>query len=1030
MGRIQSTVGLITGIPIQDTVDQLIALSAKPRDLLVNRTQQLQAEQTGIAQLTASVIGVQLSIQGLRNSTIFGTKTVTSSDKALVNATSTGSPAAGSYNITPVRRAQAHQLLSGGFSSKTAPIGAGEVSLGFGGFVDRSVSLDRLNSGGGVERGKIRITDRTGTTETIDLRFATTIDDVVNAINAASDINVTASTDGDRLKLTDSTAAGQVTANLRVRSEGLSTTATDLGLDGIDTAASEATGNDVLQLYAGLELSRLNDGNGVRFKQGVADLQVNLQDGTTLDIDFFAQSKGETQATATTDATNGVDAEITFTSVGTGESFDDYDFVFVDDANVSVGNETVNVDTVAKKVTFKIDAGSSRAVHLIAAINNDATASQYFTAAASADGDGTDFVTVSDKATTSGGAIAYNSESTIGAVLDTINAVDPAKLKARISSSGDSIELVDLTSGGNTFSVASLFSGSVAEDLGLTTDASAGVITGRRRLGGLNTVLLDSLGGGYGFGTLGALDLTDRSGNSATVDLSGAETLQDVIKSINSAGLGITAKVNSARNGIQLTDASGGSNNLIVANGDATNSADKLRITTDSDVQQVNSRTLDLQTINANTTLASLNNGKGVGKGSFTITDSAGQVAAVNLTLAQAEDVGDVIDAINALSIGVDARINDTGDGILLQDTAGGTGSLTVADVGSGEAAADLKLAGTSLERTIGGTPTKVIDGSTALKVTLDANDTLEDLATKINELGADFSASIFNSGSGATPFRLSLVSQKTGKIGELRVDASAINTSFQQSVAAQDALVLVGSADSNAAGALASSSTNNFDSLIDGLNLNIAGTSTAPVTVTVAQTANAVKTQLRLFAEQYNKLQGKIKEVAFFDENEQSVGVLFGSSEVLRIQNDLANVITGRFSGSGSIASLAELGLRINDQGELKFDEAKFDDRYAQNPADVQRFFTQESTGAAHKLFNSLERLAGVGNSVLVSRSAALQTTIDSNAQRVTALSDALEKERDRLLDTFARLEETISKLQSNLSAIGQIQAITPLTA
>ena len=36
MGRIQSSVGLITGIPIQDTVDQLIKLAAKPRDLLTS----------------------------------------------------------------------------------------------------------------------------------------------------------------------------------------------------------------------------------------------------------------------------------------------------------------------------------------------------------------------------------------------------------------------------------------------------------------------------------------------------------------------------------------------------------------------------------------------------------------------------------------------------------------------------------------------------------------------------------------------------------------------------------------------------------------------------------------------------------------------------------------------------------------------------------------------------------------------------------------------------------------------------------
>ena len=45
MGRIIANVGLITGIPIQDTVDQLIKIAARPRDLLVSRTQGITNQQ-------------------------------------------------------------------------------------------------------------------------------------------------------------------------------------------------------------------------------------------------------------------------------------------------------------------------------------------------------------------------------------------------------------------------------------------------------------------------------------------------------------------------------------------------------------------------------------------------------------------------------------------------------------------------------------------------------------------------------------------------------------------------------------------------------------------------------------------------------------------------------------------------------------------------------------------------------------------------------------------------------------------------
>ena len=40
MGRINSNVGLVTGINITDTVDQLVKLAAKPRDMVQARTDQ------------------------------------------------------------------------------------------------------------------------------------------------------------------------------------------------------------------------------------------------------------------------------------------------------------------------------------------------------------------------------------------------------------------------------------------------------------------------------------------------------------------------------------------------------------------------------------------------------------------------------------------------------------------------------------------------------------------------------------------------------------------------------------------------------------------------------------------------------------------------------------------------------------------------------------------------------------------------------------------------------------------------------
>ena len=45
MGRITSSVGLISGLPTTDIINQLMAIQARPRDLLQSRTQTLQQQQ-------------------------------------------------------------------------------------------------------------------------------------------------------------------------------------------------------------------------------------------------------------------------------------------------------------------------------------------------------------------------------------------------------------------------------------------------------------------------------------------------------------------------------------------------------------------------------------------------------------------------------------------------------------------------------------------------------------------------------------------------------------------------------------------------------------------------------------------------------------------------------------------------------------------------------------------------------------------------------------------------------------------------
>ena len=902
MTRIQSSVGLISGIPIQETVNQLIEVASQPKKNVTDRNKLLSSEKLAVTQLSSLLVAFQFESNQLGSTKLFDSKTVSSSKTAALSATliADGNPTAGTYLFTPVQTASAQQVLSQSFA-KDAPVGAGTLTFQTGGFVDKGVSLDQLNLGAGIQRGSIRITDRNGDKALIDLSTAQSVDDVIKAINNNTSINVTATAEGDHFKLTDNTGG---TGNLIVQDVAGGTTAVGLGLAGINVAASTADGTDVFALHVGAKLTALNDGNGVQLRSG-NDLAVTLADESTLEIDL---------GTATT----------------------------------------------------------------------------------------------------------------LGDVITAINAADPLKLSAQISADGNRIEVTDLTAGAGTFAVANVGVGTAATDLGLTNTVAGGTITGSRLVSGLRDTLVSSLRGGQGLGTLGQIDITNRANVSFSVDLSAAETLGEIVSAINDQSTDVTASVNAARNGIVLNDTSGGTAvNFQVSDGDANESATALGIVFDDAATTVNSGTLARQQVSEATLLSALNKGKGIKVGDFTIRDSAGKIGAVDLNPTDdiAVTVGDVINRINALTIGVEARINDEGDGIVLVDTAGGTQSLTVSEVGGGTTAKDLRIKGTSVD--VNGTPTKQINGTANSTVEIGEDDTLADVVESINALGAGVTASIVND---ATGQRLSL----TGGIGaanELLYDTAGSTLQFQQINEARDAVLLYGSKTSPGGGVLFSSQTDTFASVVEGVTLTVKDGSTDPVTVTVTASSAPIVNAVQEFVDAYNSIRDILDEVTDFDQESLTTGILFGSNEALRIESDLSRVLTGRFFGVGNIQSLEALGISLDDKGHLEFESAKLTAAYNSDPEALKTLFTDKTSGLATKIDAAVERLAGkASTALLTSRAGTLTRKIDANTERIAFMDLTLERQRERLLNDFYRIETVIAGMQTSLDALSTFQPIPSL--
>jgi flagellar hook-associated protein 2 len=351
---------------------------------------------------------------------------------------------------------------------------------------------------------------------------------------------------------------------------------------------------------------------------------------------------------------------------------------------------------------------------------------------------------------------------------------------------------------------------------------------------------------------------------------------------------------------------------------------------------------------------------------------------------------------------------------------------LNVNQVGSGSAAADLGILGQAEDVVIGGQTVQALDGSTTYTVEIDADDTLDDLVAKINALDANVTAGVLTAGSGSLRHHLTLLSGQSGKAGELLVDGSGAGLTFLDLAAAQDAVLQFGS---GLAAIRYSSADNQFDDVIEGLDVTITGESQETVTVNVNQTSEGAAGALQTFVDNYNKLREKLTAYTALDLEAGTKGTLFASSEALRIDTDLSRVITGRYFGVGEVQSLAELGISVDDKGMLAFDKTKFDARYAADPEAVEEFFSDEEFGFAAKADKVLERLVGRDNSMLVNRAEVLNRQNEDFTERIDKWDGRLDRQRERLLNQFFRLELTVSRIRDSLSAISSIQPIAPFT-
>ena len=176
-----------------------------------------------------------------------------------------------------------------------------------------------------------------------------------------------------------------------------------------------------------------------------------------------------------------------------------------------------------------------------------------------------------------------------------------------------------------------------------------------------------------------------------------------------------------------------------------------------------------------------------------------------------------------------------------------------------------------------------------------------------------------------------------------------------------------------------------------------------------------------------YNSFRSQLTTDTAYNTTTETGAVLSDDGSALELDTQLSQLLTSSFASSGPVQSLADVGITVQSDGTLSFNQSQFDSAWAANPTAVQQMFTAAKTGVSAQFDTLINQLAGPTNSLLSARTSALQNEISDNQATITQMNQRLNDEQNLLYTEFYNMDLTIGKLKNTQSVISTITRLAP---
>lgn len=334
-------------------------------------------------------------------------------------------------------------------------------------------------------------------------------------------------------------------------------------------------------------------------------------------------------------------------------------------------------------------------------------------------------------------------------------------------------------------------------------------------------------------------------------------------------------------------------------------------------------------------------------------------------------------------------------------------------------ASSNISISGTEEALGLSGTLKITVNG-VEKEITVDAEDTLQSLVSKINdteEIGVTASAIQV----GTDEFKLTLTSKETGVANQINIEGDLAGAlAFTETQAAQDAELKIN-------GLTVTRSSNIIKDAIQGVTLELkkAGESTE---ITVETDRQKIVDAVKAFVTDYNSVMDYISQNTSYSYDEQtkkgSAGPLFGDSGLRFIQTQLRSYFSQAVSGvAEEVNQLALIGIESASgvegakSGKIEFDEEKFLEKLDANFDDIAKLFgakSEESTnGIFSQMYDYLFDATGVDGFV-TGKTDSLTAQIKDIDGRIADFEERLEQKEKYYYTKFTAMETALAKIQN----------------